>query len=292
MKLSDMIGSTKMVAVMTVIVALFLACVTFPGSSNAIAAGKQVNAVYRISFNGLDLGQFVFRSSNQNRKYVLNGQAQISVLLGAFNWRSTTKSTGRITRVGFRPKHYAFNFKSNKKRGTVNMRFGGNTVTQVLARPAIKKSRRRVPVKQRHLKDVLDPMSAILALTNSHKGKVSGVNPCTSKSLRLFDGKLRFDLKLSYKRMERLPRQAGRDLPNIAYVCKIKYVPIAGHKMNRETRFMSANNDIEVWLRPVPRAKMFIPYYVAIPTMFGTATLTSYRVNIYVPGHGRIALVN
>ena len=292
MKLSNDIGRRVFVGLRGRMATLFLTCAMFVAPGIAQAAGERVNAVYRISFNGLDLGQFVFRSNNKKNKYVLNGQAQISALLGAFSWRSTTQSTGAITRVGFRPKHYRFNFKSNKKRGVVNIRFGRNTVTQVLAKPAIKKSNRRIPIKQHHLKNVLDPMSAIMALTNSHSGKVTGVNPCSNKQLRLFDGKLRFDLRLSFKRMERLPRQVGRGLPNVAYVCKIKYVPIAGHKVNREMKYMASNDDIEVWLRPVPRANMFIPYYVAIPTMFGTASLTSNRVNIDTPRHGRIALVN
>jgi len=271
---------------------LFLVCSTFSYPTRANAAGERVNAVYRISFNGLDLGQFVFRSSNQRSKYTLTGNAQISALLGVFQWKSTIRSTGKVSRIGFKPDHYAFKFQSNKRKGAVNMRFGGNTVTQVLSKPAVKKSRRRVPVKQQHLKGVMDPMSAIMALTNAHKGKINGVNPCRNKRLRLFDGKQRFDLTLSFKRIERLDAQSNRDLPNIAYVCKIKYRPIAGHKLNNQTKYMVSNDDIEVWLRPVPRAKMFVPYYVAIPTMFGTASLTSNRVNIDLPGRGRIALVN
>ena len=292
MKLSSIKRPSKLVGASIASLMLILVCSTLSLPTRANAAGERVNAVYRISFNGLDLGQFVFSSNNQRSKYTLTGKAQISALLGVFQWKSTVRATGKISRIGFKPNHYAFNYKSNKKRGAVNMRFGGNTVTQVLAQPAIKKSRRRVPVKQRHLKGVMDPMSAILALTNAHKGKISGVNPCRNKRLRVFDGKQRFDLSLSYKRIERLDAQGGRDLPNIAYVCKIKYRPIAGHKLNRETKYMVANDSIEIWLRPVPRAKMFVPYYVAIPTMFGTASLTSNRVNIDLPGQRRIALVN
>jgi len=279
-------------AIVTGCLALSFVFALFFAPSVASAAGERVSAVYRISFNGLDLGQFVFQSSNRKKKYVLSGHAQISALLGAFNWRSTTRSTGKITRVGYKPDHYAFNFKSNKKRGGVNMRFAGNSVTQVLSRPPVKKSRRRVPIQRSHLKGVLDPMSAILALTDSRNGKVAGVNPCTKRNLRVFDGKQRFDLRLSFKRMERLSSRASRGSPNIAFVCRIKYVPVSGHKMNSETKFMSKTNDIEIWLRPVPRANMFIPYYIGIPTMFGTASLTSNRVNIDLPGIGRIALVN
>ena len=285
-------GPTKMVAVLIAGAVTFAICTSFSMPTSAYAGGERVNAVYRISFNGLDLGQFVFRSNNERRKYTLNGHAQISALLGAFKWKSTVHSTGKIGRVGFKPNHYAFNYKSNKKRGAVNMRFGGNTVTQVLAKPAIKKSHRRVPVKQRHLKGVLDPMSAVMALTNGHKGRVARVNPCKNKRLRLFDGKQRFDLILSYKRKERLGRQASRDLPRVAYVCKVKYVPIAGHKMNKDTKYMASNDGIEIWLQPVPRANMFVPYYVAIPTKYGTASLTSNRINIVTPGGRRIALVN
>jgi len=89
----------------------------------------------------------------------------------------------------------------------------------------------------------------------------------------------------------RIAEQAPSGQPNIAHVCRIRYVPIAGHKLDNETRFMAANNDIEVALRPIPSANVLVPYEINIPTMGGAATITSKRVEIISPGKPQIALL-
>ena len=72
----------------------------------------------------------------------------------------------------------------------------------------------------------------------------------------------------------------------------MRYLPIAGHKVDSETNYMAANNEIEVALRPVPSANVFIPYQISIPTMAGSATIVSKRVEIVSPGKPQIALLH
>ena len=50
--------------------------------------------------------------------------------------------------------------------------------------------------------------------------------------------------------------------PGVAHVCRVRYLPIAGHKIDSETKFMAANDAIEVALRPIPSANVFIPYQI------------------------------
>jgi hypothetical protein len=78
----------------------------------------------------------------------------------------------------------------------------------------------------------------------------------------------------------------------MAHVCRVRYLPIAGHKADSETSYMAANNEIEVALRPVPSANVLIPYQVNIPTMAGSATIVSKRVEIDSPGKPQIALLH
>jgi len=87
--------------------------------------------------------------------------------------------------------------------------------------------------------------------------------------------------------------QAPSGQPGVAHVCRVKYLPIAGHKkVDSDTSFMAANNEIEVALRPVPSANVLIPYQVNIPTMAGSATIVSKRVEIVSPGKPQIALLH
>jgi hypothetical protein len=143
-----------------------------------------------------------------------------------------------------------------------------------------------VPVKDQHLKDVLDPLSAVMALLRGGMAQ-----PCGRK-LAIFDGKQRFDLLLSPRGQRRITETRPSGQPGLAFVCRVRYVPIAGYKMNEETKSMAESSGIEVALRPIPTANLLVPYEVTVPTIAGPAKLTSQRIEIETAGRGQIALVH
>ena len=104
-------------------------------------------------------------------------------------------------------------------------------------------------------------------------------NPC-GRRLAVFDGKQRFDLVLSFKRQERISETRPTGQPGVAYVCKVRYLPVAGHRATEETRAMAASSEIEISLRPVPSANLFVPHEISIPTGAGTARLIAQSVRI------------
>jgi hypothetical protein len=75
-------------------------------------------------------------------------------------------------------------------------------------------------------------------------------------------------------------------------LCKVRYLPIAGHKVDADTQFMAASEGIEVALRPIPTVNLFVPYSITIPTRVGIASLQSKRVEIITPGKPQIALLH
>jgi hypothetical protein len=264
------------------------------GGAGAIAEEKakpsdagfpaKVTAVYDISWNGLALGQFSFSSSIKGGKYSLVGDASLSAVV--FSWRGITKSSGTVAGGIPKPSTYAFTYDGTKS-GRLDMAFDGDEITKVKANPPIGSSPGRVPVTRSHLQNVYDPLSAVMAVSSANGGKVDGSNPC-KRRIPVFDGKQRFDLVFSYLRKERLEGAAAAT----AIVCRVKYVPIAGHKMNDETKFMASTNDIEIWMIAVPRANVYVPYVVNLPTLWGQAQMVSTSIQMDVPGRGRIALVN
>lgn len=266
--------------------ALALASIASPPASAAEASTfpAKVDAVYRIAWNGMELGNFVFTSTLKNNEYTLRGETKLSAVMGAFYWSGFTQSLGKLASGKPLPAAYAFSFEGSSKSGRIDMRFKKSAVSKVTSVPPIEPSPGRVPVTQAQLQGVLDPLSAVMAVTAPVEGKVAGVNPC-KRRIPVFDGKQRFDLVFTYARDEKLQ---GAD----AFVCRVKYVPISGHKMNKETKYMASTDGIEIWLIPVDEAKLFVPYYVTLPTPMGAATITSAKVNIDTPGGGRVALTN
>ncbi len=250
-------------------------------SGAAAAAGKgplpvNVDAVYRVSFTALgDIGHFQFNSKIDGDAYTLSANAKIDTAI--FDYRGDMASKGGVTATGItaQPADYTYNFKQKtflkkKKVKTLNIAFTGPSVGKVT--PYDPPSPKAVPVTAEQLKNVLDPLSGVMALS---LGNMS--NPCAQK-LPIYDGKQRFDVVFTPA------RRAGAD-----HVCNVRLVPVSGHKPGEGSASV-VNGNIELVMRPVPKANIVIPYSVSVPTIVGTATLTSDRVEITMPDQQRIAL--
>ena len=263
------------------------AVVVAPGPT---AAGEtwpaNVRAVYDINFNGFNVGSFEFQSQAEQQSYTLSGNARLSVLLGAFTWDSETRSFGLLVNQQPKPASFTFDFRSNLRVGSTKLGFANGAVTAISHQPPDMPRPDIIPLREQHLKGVLDPLSAMLLLSRG-----STAEAC-ERRLPIFDGKERFDLVFTYKGDMKVVEQAPSGQPGVAHVCRVRYMPIAGHKVDTETNYMAASNDIEVALRPVPSANLSVPYQVNIPTMAGSATIISKRVEIETPGKPQIALLH
>lgn len=235
---------------------------------------SRVEATYRIAFGGFDIGKFAFQADISGSSYTAQGDARISALLGAFKWQGATRSSGQMQGLAVRPGGYNFDFHGTGKDGSIKLGFQDGKVTSISALPVKPPSPGSIPVHEQHLAGVLDPLSAVLAVS-----RTSNSNPCGRK-VAIFDGKQRFDLTLTFLRQQAVAEARPSGQPGVAFVCRVRYQPIAGHRMSEETRHMAQNEGIEVALRPVPSAGIFVPHTITIPTAAGTATLISERVNI------------
>ena len=55
-----------------------------------------------------------------------------------------------------------------------------------------------------------------------------------------------------------------------AYVCRLRYIPIAGHKKNhRNIKEMAANKNMEIWLAPMGGVSVFTPIKISVSTKYG-----------------------
>jgi hypothetical protein len=242
-----------------------------------------LKAEYEVAFNGFGIGSFAFQAEAERETYALKGSASLSMLLGAISWTSDIRAIGTVSDKLPQPSAYAFEVKSGSRGMMTRMGFEDGAVNSVAHMPPQPPKPEIVPVRAQHLKGVVDPLSAMMMLASSQA-------PC-DRRIPIFDGRERFDLVFSRKGEMRISEQSPSGQPSVGHVCRVRYVPIAGHKPDEYTQKMGENRDIEVVLRPVPSAHMFVPYQISIPTPMGTATLTSKRVEIAQAGKPRIALL-
>lgn len=246
---------------------------------------KSVSTVYRLYFNGFDVGSFQFQSESSGKTYTANSTASVSALFGAFKWKGTLSASGALAPTGPQPVAYLLNFKTKSKQGLVRLGFDKGSIKTVTVEP--KKdwvNPEIVPVKPDHMKSVFDPMSAILAMTHAGSG-----DPC-SKTVPIFDGKVRFNLVMSYKGKQKLEEKVPAGQPSELVVCKVKYQPIAGHKPKDFVNPWVDYGSIEIALRSIPAANVYVPYNITIPTSIGAAVMSAESVNIAPEGKPAIAL--
>lgn len=246
---------------------------------------SQVDATYRIAFNGFEIGKFEFRADIAGSTYSARGEAQLSALLGAFKWEGASRSSGTLVGSGPRPAGYTFDFNGTGKSGSIKLGFHHGNVSSISSLPPAPPQPETVALRDGDLKAVLDPLTAVLAISRSHNG-----NPC-ARRIPVFDGKQRFDLAFSYLRQQAIGEARPSGQPGVAIVCRVRFIPIAGHRMTAETRHMASSEAIEISFRPIPSAALHVPYQISIPTIAGSATLTSERINI-VTRNEQIALTN
>ncbi|MGO8955641.1 MAG: DUF3108 domain-containing protein [Rhodomicrobium sp.] len=261
-----------------------------PDSDESLAVrASTVNAVYGIHFLGAHIGEFKIRSSITNRRYTLQANADVSVFFGAVSWQGVTNSSGLMTANGPVPQNYSFRYATNDRREAVEIRFQQRMVSDIIINPPAHPGARSVPITAADLQNVVDPLSAVVLLSQARLSRHSG-DAC-NKRLPIFDGKIRYDLVLSPKGTRTIG-SSGK-LHGTAYVCRVNYIPIAGHKPGRQSGndYATGNTGIEIWLVPVPEAGLLVPYYVHVPTPAGTASMVTAKFDVETPS-GRHALAD
>ena len=141
-----------------------------------------------------------------------------------------------------------------------------------------------VKLKPEDLKNVFDPMAAMIAVSDAN------ASDACNRTIPVFDGKQRYDLRLSFKGREPLKERHPSGQPQELVLCRVKYVPIAGHKPKDFVHPWIDYNNIEIALRAIPKAGIYVPYRVTIPSPIGSAVMTVDTINITAANNQQIAL--
>lgn len=88
----------------------------------------------------------------------------------------------------------------------------------------------------------------------------------------VFDGRMRYDLKLDFKRVEIVKAERGYHGP--ALVCALYFVPISGYIPDRPViKYLAAQRNIEIAFVPIAGTRLLVPFRMTIPTPLGQAML-------------------
>lgn len=257
-----------------------LACAIPSGA--AFAADSNVAIGYTMTVAGLPIGTAALKLSiADNGPYKIVVSAKVGgVLKLVSDGKGSATASGRLGPAQPIPAGFALKSVSGKKPQTIRMALAGGTVTDAEIKPEPTPRPDRVPVTPADKRGVIDPLSAMIVPVPAG-GRALDPALC-ARTLPIFDGGQRFDIRLAYSRLEKVKVKgfAGQ-----ALVCAARYVPIAGHRSERDqTKFMAANRDIELWLAQVGDTPVLAPVQIAMGTQVGRFIVTAARIDVSVPG--------
>ena len=236
----------------------------------ALAQGR-LDAQYEATLSGIAVGKGAWTIEIGDDTFSASAQGGTAGLLKAFSGGSGSgASQGRVVNGALVANAYVATTMTQKKSETIRLVLANGGVKDFSIDPAPPVDPDRIVVTDAHRKNVLDPMTGSM-LRVAGNGEVLSPEACRTGS-GIFDGRLRYDLKLDFKRMEMVKAERGYHGP--AVVCAVYFTPVAGYIPDRPViKYLAAERRMEIAFVPIAGTRILVPFRMTIPTPFGPAML-------------------
>jgi hypothetical protein len=256
--------------------AIFLSAMVLPAimadapRSGAVAQGK-LDARYIVTLSGLPIGQGAWVIEIGADHFTASANGATAGLMRVFaSGQGESAAYGPVSGGQLVPSIYASRIVTGDKSDEVRMTITGGTVKELSANPPTVASPDRIPVTEAHRRGVSDPMTASLIRVPGSGDTL--VPQACQRTLSIFDGRMRYDLQLVYKRLDRV--RSDRGYQGLAVVCAVHFSPIAGYVRDRYAiQYLAQLRDTEVWLAPIAGTRVMVPFRVALSTPIGLGVL-------------------
>jgi hypothetical protein len=235
------------------------------------AAQGSLDARYEASLAGIPIGKGAWVIEIAEDGYSASASGGSSGILQAFaGGKGTGESQGRVVNGQLVPSTYLATTTTSKKNESIRINLAAGNVKDFAIQPEPSVDPERIPVTDAHRRGVFDPMTGSLL-------KVPGTGePVSPEACRaatpIFDGRMRYDLRFEFKRMETVKAEKGYQGP--AVVCAIYFTPISGYIPDRAAiKYLVEQRNMEVWLAPIAGTRVLVPFKLKIPTVLGNAVL-------------------
>jgi hypothetical protein len=240
-------------------------------AARVAAAQGRLEAEYTASLAGIPIGRgnWIIDISEDQFTATATG-ATFGILRVFTSGHGTSTSQGTLSAGQPLPTTYVSTITNDRRVDDVHMAFAGGSIKDFTVEPPVSPHPDRIPVSEADLHNVLDPMTATLDLVGG-SGEPLSPQACGHKA-SVFDGRVRFDLRSEFKRMEVVKAEKGYQGPVV--VCAVYFVPISGYVPDRYAiKYLAALRDAEVWFAPISGTRVLVPYRFSLPTPVGIGVL-------------------
>jgi len=237
------------------------------------SAGAQgrLDARYTASLAGVPIGKGAWVIEIGDDQFTAAASGMTTGLLRVFaTGQGSSASRGTVRGDNLVPTTYVSSITNDKRCEELRIGLSAGTIKDLVVEPPTVPNPDRIPLTDAHRRGVVDPMSAGLMRVAGNGDPVSP--EACRRTIPVFDGRMRFDLQLSFKRIEKAQPQKGYQGP--VAVCGVQFVPLAGHVPDRPAiKYLRSQRDMEMWLAPVAGTRIVVPYRILLQTPLGQGIL-------------------
>ncbi|MEP7031984.1 MAG: DUF3108 domain-containing protein [Pseudolabrys sp.] len=236
-----------------------------------VFAQAKLEAQYTVTLAGLPIGKGSWTVEVSDGQYSASANGTTTGLMHAFTGgHGTTAARGTLQAGRVVSSIYASTISSRKKTDEIHLSIANGNVKEFKVQPPQDDDPERVAMTEAHRHGILDPMTASLMRVPG-SGNMLSAEACPH-SLAIFDGRLRYDLQLAFKRMDKVKANKGYSGPVV--VCAVYFTPVAGHIPSRTAiKYIAKQRDIEVWLAPIAGTRVLVPFRAHGPSPVGQVVL-------------------
>lgn len=234
---------------------------------SAHAEPQVLRARYDATLWGLPIGRADITSRFEGGSFKLQGSFGSAGIARLFDPADGTATvSGTVSQKSVQPASYRLNYKSGKKRQSTAIRFENGAVADTQNKPPLRKFKKNwVPLADKDLKGVADPLTALMIPAGS-------ASDVCDRSVDVYDGEMHARLQMS--RVD-----AGDRLPGGQVTCRVRFVPVAGYRTNRDAlKFLRDRARIFVAFAPAGVPGIQSPVEATIGTQVGTVHIRARAV--------------
>jgi hypothetical protein len=253
-----------------------LALMTAALGDHAQAEGK-LDASYTISFARIRVGDIAATGVFGESEYSISARGRAGGIIKVLVDGEASFSTHGTIKDGYPvPTTFTSKMVSGAETSDVTMVLDEGKVKELAATVPPPKSD-RVPVTQSNRQGIVDPLTAML-FSAAAAGEGLARDVCRH-TLPIFDGQRRYDLKLAFKRMDKVTAEKGYAGPVV--VCSVSYEPIAGHRPSTPLiKYLSEGREMEMALAPVAGTRLLAPFRMLVESALANLVIEANQFEV------------
>ncbi|MGV8839371.1 MAG: DUF3108 domain-containing protein [Bauldia sp.] len=247
----------------------------------ATAATTDVSLVYGISVGGVRIGEVEVNARFDENGYAvsLSGETR-GISRFVSNASATMSARGSIRNGRVLPAEFQLSMTEGPDGADATMTVRDRNVMDLTVVPGLVPWFDLVPLTMDHVRNIVDPMSAMIAPVRRIEG-LTAFEAC-NRTIPVFDGWSRYDVTLGGGEVRTVIGGAG-GYSGLVYVCHASYRPIAGHRSSEvPVVYMEGNSRLQATLMPIAGQFVLVPFELLIGTEIGDLVIRVETVT-YAP---------